>query len=62
MIEPSIQFEIESGNPWLMPCMVGCNACGVELFNMVAFGIQPDLRFRCELCGSEDTERRAVPE
>lgn len=62
MIEPSIQFEIESGTPYLMPCIIGCNACGMELFNMVVFGIQPDFRFICEVCGSQDTERRMVPE
>ena len=62
MIEPSVQFEIESGKPYLMPCIIGCNGCGMELFTMVVFGIRPDFRLRCEACGSEDTERRAVPE
>lgn len=61
-MEPSAPFELESGNPYFMPCIIGCNGCGAELFSMIVFGIRPDFRFRCEVCGSEETERRAVPE
>lgn len=59
MIEPSIEFELESGYPLLMPSVLVCHNCKQERPVLTPYGINPNLALPCSFCGSNDTERMA---
>ena len=60
MIEPSVQFEIESDSPLLIPFVNWCQDCDAECEGWMALGVSPKLIFACKACGSENTERMVV--